>query len=47
MHDMPVNWLYGVIRTLLFLRWAIIVEPVLKGAFIERSIVYKDRLKVL
>jgi len=38
LHDMLVNWLYGGIRTLLFLWWAITVEPVLKGICIERPI---------
>jgi len=36
LHDMLVNWLYGGIRTLLVLWWAITLEPVLKRACIER-----------
>jgi len=36
LHDMIVNWLYGGIRTLLFLWWAITMELVLKGTCIER-----------
>jgi len=36
LHDMLVNWLYGGIRTLLFLRWAITVKPILKGTCIEK-----------
>jgi len=36
LHDMLVNWLYDGIITLLFLWWAITVEPVLKGTCIER-----------
>jgi len=39
---MLVNWLYGGIWTLLFLWWAITVEPVLKGTCIERPPVYKQ-----
>jgi len=35
LHDMLINWLYGGIRTLLFLWWAITVEPVLKRTCIE------------
>jgi len=46
LHDMLVNWLYGDIRILLFLWWAITVEPVLKGTCIERPCVYKDHLKI-
>jgi len=37
LHGMLVNWLYGGIRTLLFLLWAITVEPVLKGTCIENK----------
>jgi len=35
LHDMLVNWLYSGIRTLLFLWWAITVEPALKGTCLE------------
>jgi len=42
--DMLVNC---GIRTLLFLWWAITVQPVLKWACIERPPVYKDHLKIL
>jgi len=44
LHDMLVNWLYGGIRSLLFLWWAITVEPVLKVTSIEIPSVYKDHL---
>jgi len=45
LHDMLVNWLYfGGIWTLLFLWWAITVEPVLKGTCIEGLPVYKDHI---
>jgi len=48
LHDMLVNWCTSsAIRTLLFLWWAITVEPVLKETCIERSPVYKDHLKIL
>jgi len=47
LHDMLVNWLYGGIRTLLFLWWTIIVEPVLKGTCIEIALVYEDHLETL
>jgi len=46
-HDMFVNWLYGGIRTLLFLWWTITVEPVLKGTCIERPPVYKEHIEIL
>jgi len=46
-NDMLVNWLYGGIRTLLFLWWTIIVELVLKGTSIERPLVIKDHLEIL
>jgi len=45
LHDVLVNWLYFI--TLLFLWWAITVELVLKGTFIERPSVYKDHWKIL
>jgi len=45
LHDMLVNWLYGGIRTLLFLWWTITVESVLKGTCIEIPPVYKDHQK--
>jgi len=44
---MLVNWLYGGVRTLLFLWWAITVEPVLKGICIKRPPVYEDHLEIL
>jgi len=39
--------LYGGIRTLLFLWWTIIVEPVLKETCTEIPPVYKDHLEIL
>jgi len=45
-HDMLVSWLYGGIRTLLFLWWTITVEPILKGTCIEIPLVYEDHLEI-
>jgi len=47
LHDMLVIWSYSGIRAIMFLWWAITVEPVLKGTCIERPPVYKDHLKIL
>jgi len=47
LHDiMLVNWLYGGIRTLLFLWWIITVESVLKGTCIEDHLSIKTTKKL-